>query len=154
MCDTDSIDNRMVYFVGPISGDRTFVSNMKEMAACIKSFGFIVLTEHAVADYPDIVLAKNIGINKADLTPQIIRKTDIDWLNQACALIAEVSIPSHGVGVEIEHALTYGTRILCLYKRGQKVSPMILGINELNASVRSYADIEEAKILIEKFLKA
>ena len=39
------------------------------------------------------------------LTDREIYQRDIDWINQADVLIAEVSQPSHGVGYEISYAL-------------------------------------------------
>ncbi|MBP9811807.1 hypothetical protein KBC86_00380 [Candidatus Gracilibacteria bacterium] len=44
--------------------------------------------------------------------------------------IAEVSIPATGLGIEIGFASAYGKRILCVYKKGSKVSASLKKVTE------------------------
>jgi nucleoside 2-deoxyribosyltransferase len=69
---------------------------------------------------------------------------DVAWIATAEALIAEVSVPSHGVGYEIAYALRAGKRVLCLAQNQRKVSKMITGNPDPNLTFRAYADASEA----------
>jgi nucleoside 2-deoxyribosyltransferase len=67
-------------------------------------------------------------------------------------LIAEVSIPSHGVGYEIGFALGIGKPVLALYQQGRKVSKMISGNPDAHLQVKAYENSDEAVRLIKNFL--
>jgi nucleoside 2-deoxyribosyltransferase len=60
-------------------------------------------------------------------SPREVYDRDVNWIAAADVLIAEVSVPSHGVGYEIGHALGLGKPVLCLAQHGRKVSKMISG---------------------------
>jgi 2'-deoxynucleoside 5'-phosphate N-hydrolase len=67
-------------------------------------------------------------------------------------VIAEVSVPSHGVGYEIGFALANGKPVLALYQQGRKVSKMISGNPDVNLRVKPYHDPAAAISLIRDFL--
>jgi nucleoside 2-deoxyribosyltransferase len=67
-------------------------------------------------------------------------------------LIAEVSVPSHGVGYEIGFALGLRKPVLALYQEGRKVSKMISGNLDPNLLVKSYQNSEDAVKLVRAFL--
>lgn len=142
----------IIYFAGAMRGDRSKEENMKRIVQFIKELGIPVLTEHVVADDP---------IEKIDVRQ--IEERDINWLNQATHVIAEVSGASTGVGREIEYGRTkhsFGhtpAKILCLYHADAefKASPMIRGMTAdryHNVTVLPYRTIEEAREIIKKFL--
>jgi len=72
---------------------------------------------------------------------------------RACdVLIAEVSMPSHGVGYEIAFSLGLRTLVLALPQEERTVSKMIGGNSDPNLSLKSYQTPQEAALQIRKFL--
>ena len=72
-------------------------------------------------------------------------------------MIAEVTIPSHGVGYEIGHAIASGQRrVLLLHRpfKGKKLSAMLGGIPEDRATVRQYEDVDQAEEIFKEFFGA
>jgi len=67
-------------------------------------------------------------------------------------LVAEVSVPSHGVGYEIGFALGLQKPVLALYQDGCKVSKMISGNPDSNLTVKLYRTSEDAIQIVRKFL--
>ncbi len=143
-----------IYFAGAVRGDRIAALAMRELIQWLKREKHIVLTEHIAAE----------DINDKLLAVEVIEKRDIDWIDQATHIIAEISGASTGTGREIEYARVkekFGkvpARILCLYHIDCEfsASPMIRGMSNdryPNVFVKSYGNIVEAKNLIENFLK-
>ena len=108
----------------------------------LKKFGK-VLTEHfAEAGIKDI--------GETEITDVKIHDRDMQWIETADVIVAEVSNPSLGVGYEIGRGIEKGKRILCLRNsNAKKLSAMISGCSEL--TVKNYDDIEDAKGFIDAF---
>lgn len=85
-------------------------------------------------------------------TAEEVYARDTAWIMGCDVLVAEVSTPSHGVGYEIGFALSLGKKVLCLHRRGVKVSKMILGNPDPHLSVRCYETIEQARHLLLDYL--
>jgi len=81
-----------------------------------------------------------------------IYKRDIHWLRASDVVVAEVSVPSLGVGYEIGKAEERGIRVLCLYRKGSRnrLSAMIGGNRSI--TVKEYVEIDEALAFIDEFL--
>jgi len=102
---------------------------------------------------PSAHLAESgVGAVEAALNPEAGYRRDVDWIRASEALIAEVSVPSHGVGYEIGFALGLGKPVLAIYQQGRKVSKMISGNQDANLQVRAYQDSSEAMQVIREFL--
>ena len=67
---------------------------------------------------------------------------DFDALEASDALLAEISTPSHGVGMEIEFAILKRKKVICLRRPDSKVSGLIAGTTTI--SVVTYLDREDA----------
>jgi nucleoside 2-deoxyribosyltransferase len=78
---------------------------------------------------------------------------DVGWIRASDVLIAEVSIPSHGVGYEIGFALGAGKPVLALHEQGCKVSKMISGNPDAHLQVKAYRDVQEGIRLMREFLQ-
>ena len=76
------------------------------------------------------------------------------WLKASSAIVADVTVPSLGVGYEIGVAETLNIPILCLYnpKNNGMLSAMLSG-NE-NLYCKEYNNIYEAKQLIDEFFSS
>ena len=90
---------------------------------------------------------------ESEISPREVYDRDMDWIRGCDVLIAEVSIPSHGVGYEIGFALGEGKQVLCLYQEGRKVSKMITGNSHPDLEIKSYRSIEDAISLAHEFLR-
>lgn len=136
---------KKIYFACSIRGGRQNSAIYKEIVEYLKT-KTTVLTEIFADDKltPD-------GMNKPS---DEIWQIDTDWIIQADALIAEVSSPSLGVGYEIAFAENLNKPILALYKKDQdgKLSAMIEGSPK--TTTKHYSDLDEAKKLIDEFLKS
>ncbi len=91
------------------------------------------------------------GKDNSDLDEEIYER-DIRWLMSSDVVVADVSVPSIGVGYEVGKAEEWGKRVLCLYRDGSpnRLSAMIGGNSGI--TVREYGGVEEALALIDEFL--
>ena len=128
-----------IYFAGSIRGGRDEKNVYLQIIDYLSTFGE-VLTEH--------IGREHIEKNNSD---NYIFNRDIMWLKASSALVADVTVPSLGVGYEIGVAETLNIPILCLYnpKNNGILSAMLSG-NE-NLSCKEYNNINEAKQLIDDF---
>lgn len=134
-----------IYFAGSITGGRDDKDLYAQMIPMLKEYGE-VLTEHI----------GNAGLTEVGeqeiLTAQQIFERDVAWLREADVIVAEVTIPSLGVGYEIGLAESLGKRILCIYREreGKKTSAMLLGNPRIN-TITNYSDISELKEIFNQF---
>jgi nucleoside 2-deoxyribosyltransferase len=92
--------------------------------------------------------------NERELTPQNVYDRDTNWIKNCDVLIAEVSVPSHGVGYEIAFALNIKKTVLCIYQKDRRVSKMITGNSDGLLSVRAYANVKEAISQVRFYMSA
>jgi 2'-deoxynucleoside 5'-phosphate N-hydrolase len=135
-----------IYFSGSVSGGREDVGLYLQIIMQLKEHG-LVLTEH-IGD------ARLDARGEPDLSDVEIHDRDLAWLRQADCLVAEVTIPSLGVGYEIGKATEWGKSVLCLFRTGNRsvLSPMIAGSN--GAVVREYRNVGELNEIFYEFFKA
>jgi 2'-deoxynucleoside 5'-phosphate N-hydrolase len=133
-----------IYFAGAIRGGRGNAALYTEMISFLDTFGE-VLTEH-VGDQ---------GLTEAgDDGPddRFIHDRDMAWLYQSDMVVAEVSMPSLGVGYELGLAVSLGKPILSLFRSGsdKKLSAMISGSPDIE--VIEYSGIKDACESIKEFI--
>lgn len=82
-----------------------------------------------------------------------IYENDIINIDKANALVAEVSIPSTGLGMEIQYALDKNKKVLCLYESAKEknVSKMILTCKEMDKE--KYSNVGDLEKIIDNFFK-
>ncbi len=134
-----------IYFAGAIRAGRDDADLYADLIRYLGRFG-TVLTAH-VGDAA--LLAEEQFLTEAE-----IFQRDMQWLEAADFVVAEVSTPSLGVGFEIGMAQTMGKEICCLYRRqeGRGLSAMIIGNQAL--SVHAYANYGAAERLLANFVEA
>jgi 2'-deoxynucleoside 5'-phosphate N-hydrolase len=134
-----------IYFAGSIRGGRIDVPVYQRMIEYLSSFGE-VLTEH-VGD-PSLGEQGDDGPDDG-----YIHNRDMAWLSACDLVVAEVSVPSLGVGYELGHAVAMNKPILCLYKPepGRPLSAMIGGSPGIQTA--RYSSLDEAKRILAGFLK-
>lgn len=134
---------KKVYFACSIRGGRDDAAIYKKLVETIKKDAK-VLTE--------IFADKKLTAAGMKDPPGDIWSNDIRWIEQAHALIAEVTNPSLGVGYEIAKAEKMGKPILCLFRpEGErKLSAMIQG--SPSATVVEYRQFKTAAHAIQEFI--
>ena len=121
--------------------DRDLVTIGRFLEA-IESAGHRVPTRH-VADP---------GGKEADrrLTDTELAQRDLAWVAASDALVAEVSTPSHGVGIEVMAALARALPVLLLRRADAPVSRLLLGLPAVVTA--AYATTDEGCAAIRTFL--
>jgi hypothetical protein len=133
-----------IYFAGSIRGGRENVAFYHDLIELLSEYGE-VLTSH-VGDTEMSVKGED------GITDKTVYQRDMEWMCRADVLVADVSVPSLGVGYEIARAEMREIPILCLYhaKARRPLSAIVSG-NPLLQIVR-YRDKEEAGDTVRKFM--
>lgn len=136
---------KRIYFACSIRGGREDAKTYAELVEHIKTKAN-VLTEI----FADGKLTSQ-GMNKPS---KVIWQTDINWIREADAVIAEVTNPSLGVGYEISKAEDMGKPVLALFYNDneRKLSAMIDG--SPNVKSIHYTKLVDAKQAIDEFVSA
>jgi 2'-deoxynucleoside 5'-phosphate N-hydrolase len=132
-----------IYFACSVTGGREFESVYQTIVAALEAEGHVIPTSHLAS-------SEVVGLEKI-VSPQDVYLRDIQWIDQADMVIAEVSTPSHGVGYEVAYALNIGKPVLCLYQQGRAVSKMLTGNTHAHILVKTYQTREEAAEIACKF---
>ena len=137
-----------IYFAGSIMGGTEKEEEYKNLIKFLNNFGQ-VLTEH-IWEEQAINQTKKIFSTKKD---EYVYLRDTKWIDQSDIIIAEVSIPSLGVGYELGYAESKNKEIICLYDLNstKNLSYMLSG-NKKNKIIK-YKNLEEARNELGKYLK-
>jgi 2'-deoxynucleoside 5'-phosphate N-hydrolase len=135
-----------IYFAGSIRGGRKNASVYRSLIAYLSGFGE-VLTEHV----GDASISEEGNDGPDD---RYIHDRDMAWLSGCDFMVAEVSVPSLGVGYELGCAVALEKPILCLYaaESERMLSAMIAGSPGIRTAV--YASVDDAKKIMSGFLKS
>ena len=136
-----------IYFAASIRGGREDQNKYNELIRFLSS-KVEVLTEHI----GDSSLEQT---GEQNLSDKEIYQRDLEWLESADAVIAEVTNPSLGVGYELGIAEKLGKPVLCLYDdsdHNRTLSAMISGNH--NITTFRYTSLDQAKEEILDFLNS
>jgi len=133
-----------IYFACSITGGREFESVYQQIVAALLADGHEIPTSHLVES--------EVTVRERLVTPQDVYERDVNWIRECDVLIAEVSVPSHGVGYEIGYALQIRKPVLCIHQEDRKVSKMITGNSDQALKVVSYTTVDEAISKSQVFL--
>ena len=134
-----------IYFAASIRGGRKDQNKYNELIGFLSS-KVEVLTEH--------VGGLSLGqTGEQDFTDKEIYQRDLEWLESADAVIAEVTNPSLGVGYELGVAEKLGKPVLCLFDdsdHNRNLSAMISGNHKITTF--RYTSLDQAKEEIVSFI--
>jgi nucleoside 2-deoxyribosyltransferase len=134
-----------IYFACSITGGREFEPIYQALTAALLADGHEIPTAH---------LAGSAVVElETRVSPREVFDRDVGWISTADALLAEVSVPSHGVEYEIGLALAASKPVLCLCQKDRKVSKMISGNPHPELKFQSYRDAPEAIRLAREFVR-
>lgn len=134
-----------IYFACSITGGRQDELVYQRLVSALQKYGHEVPT--ALLASPDVMPLEGI------VSAEDVYSRDVGWITECDMLLAEVSTPSHGVGYEIGLALSLGKKVLCLYRKGGKVSKMILGNPHPQLTVHAYDSPDQAVDLLSTYLE-
>jgi nucleoside 2-deoxyribosyltransferase len=95
---------------------------------------------------------KAIEWDYVNLDDANIYKRDMGWLVNSDLVVAEVTIPSLGVGYEIGYAVSLGKPVICLFKKqsGKRLSAMINGNKKVKTIV--WESLEDVKTRVTEYI--
>ena len=134
-----------IYFAASIRGGRKDQNKYNELIQFLSS-EVEVLTEHV----GDSSLEQT---GEQNLSDKEIYERDLEWLESADAVIAEVTNPSLGVGYELGIAEKLGKPVLCLLDdsdHNRTLSAMISGNHKITTF--RYTSLDQAKEEIISFI--
>lgn len=133
-----------IYFCGSIRGGRELASTYETLIKQLQVHGR-VLTEHLGDD-------NEIQSRDRVLSDRAIHDRDLKWIRESDVVVAEVTVPSLGVGYEIGRAIEMGKPVLCLFNTGTKsvLSAMIAG--SPGVAMHDYSDPVELRDLLKDFI--
>lgn len=127
----------MIYFSGSISGGRGDIAVYRNFVNALENAGHRVLAGSVVSE--------TIGAEGDRLPSEDIFDRDVGWLEDVAheggVLVADVSMPSIGVGYEIAAArYRFGIQVICLYRptHSKRCSAMVAG--DTGIELISYSD--------------
>ena len=134
-----------IYFCGSIRGGRQLASSYEKLIVRLSGYGK-VLTEHLGSD--EIIENKD-----RILTDKEIHDRDMQWVRESDVVVADVTVPSLGVGYEIGRAIEMGKPLLCLFNSSSDytLSAMIAGSEEVVN--HTYENLEELGVILDQFFK-
>lgn len=136
-----------IYFAGSIMGGREKQRDYFELIEFCKNFGN-VLTEHIGKEETKILDEKVRYSDKEDIHVYL---RDTKWIDICDIIIADVSVPSLGVGYEIGYGESLGKKVICLYcNNSEKTLSYMLSGNLKNVIIR-YNSIEDVKEQLNKY---
>ena len=132
-----------MYFAGAVRAGREDAGIYAELLTLLGRRA-TVLTEHVGA-----ALSEQ---GEDGLSDRAIHDRDLGWLASADAVVAEVTVPSLGVGYEVARALALGKPVLCLHRpqAGRRLSAMIAGAP--GVEVVEYGDPGAVEAALGRFL--
>jgi hypothetical protein len=131
-----------IYLAAAMTHTGRDLGAIQALLQCLESEGHEVPTRH-VSD----PRGREV---EGEISDVELARRDLGWVAGCDALVAEVSTPSHGVGVEVAAALAAGKRVLLAYRRGTVVSRLLLGLPEVE--ILAYANTSEACEGVRAFL--
>jgi hypothetical protein len=135
-----------IYFSASISGGRQDAPRYAALISALAVHGQ-VLTEHIGSS--DLSDGGEDGPNDSEIYAR-----DIEWLEMADLVVAEVTTPSLGVGYEVARAARMEKPVVCLFRpdSGRRLSAMIRG----NPAVRvlEYRSEDDPRAVADRVIAA
>lgn len=139
-----------IYLSGSIAAGRERLEVYQKIQKTLESLGHTI-TSPQTTD-PNV---GEKGEGESGLTPRAIYLRDMSQLRISEAMVAEVTIPSLGVGYEVARALERNLPVLCLFdkKTARHIpSAMIAGNPHPKMTFVEYDDLELLRPIIESFI--
>lgn len=121
-----------IYFAVPLIANRD-LEKARQIAGILEKLGCEIISKWVL----------DSSLSPA-YTARSIYERDTSWVNNCELIVAEVSKPSHGVGMEIMLAHTLGKKVICIYEKNTTLSNLIRGMpGAVLVEYSSFSDLEE-----------
>ena len=118
----------LVYIAGGLTGaKRAFLARYGLIREGCNAAGFDSYLPH-----------EDTGPREAEIDPARVLESNLSALNRAVAIVAELTLQSHGVGIEIQHAFFRGIPVIGIAKDGADVSRMVRSHPALSGDILRY----------------
>lgn len=127
-----------IYFSGSISGGRADLPLYRRIVAALEQDGHRVLA--------GAVTSESVGSGGEAIGPREIFERDLRWIEESDVLVADVSMPSIGVGYEVAAArYRFAIPVICLYRPGPtaRCSAMVAGDGGIELLEYSEAEFDQ-----------
>jgi nucleoside 2-deoxyribosyltransferase len=133
-----------IYFAASIRGGRGLQATYQAIVDHLKRSGHAVLSENVAFE----------TMAEQGISDEAIYAQDTAWLDECDVVVAEVTVPSLGVGYEIGYALHKAHKpVLCLCKAETHLSAMLRGNTAPGLRIVVYADLPQALVETDQFLQ-
>lgn len=134
-----------IYLAASIRGGRRLQPTYQALVDYLRESGHVVLSEGVAFE----------TMAEQGVSDEVIYRQDTAWLDACDVVVAEVTVPSLGVGYEIGYALhRAGKPVLCLCQQGANLSAMLAGNTAPTMRVAFYENLAGALQEIDEFLAA
>jgi thymidylate kinase len=114
-----SFDKCLIYVSGPLlDSTETTLAHYTDIANWCAECGFTPYLPHLQTAHP-----------QRQTSPRLVHGKNFAAISESCAVIADISTPSHGVGIELAYADFQGIPTICLLQTHTSISKMVLGLN-------------------------
>ncbi len=122
------------YLAVPLSFGRD-LGFAKRIAEVLKKLGYEITSPWVLDEDPSW-----------GMTAEAITKRDLEAIETSDLLVADVSRPSTGVGMEIMYALMKGVKVICVTRVGLPISGLVAGNPDISLVIISDEEELEEKL--------
>lgn len=124
-----------IYFAASIRGGRQLLPTYQAIVQHLQAAGHTVLSEGIAFT----------TMAEQGVSDEAIYRQDTAWLDACDVVVAEVTVPSLGVGYEIGYALHHAHKpVLCLCQQGTNLSAMLTGNTADGLTIAFYENTDGA----------
>lgn len=135
-----------IYFAGSIMGGREKQQDYANLINYLKKFG-TVLTEHIGKE--DTHIKNEVKYSEKIDEHTYIR--DTKWIVECDIIIADVSVPSLGVGYELGFGESLNKDIVCIYDNNSQKSLSYMLSGNVKNEIIKYDSLEDIKEKITEY---
>lgn len=106
-----------------------------------------------LAGFDSYLPHEDTGARSDNLDPVRVCDANLAAINRSVAVVAEVSVASHGVGIEVQYAVDRGKPVVAVAQARTDLSRMLLGHPGLRTRIHRYNRAEEVPALVAGVLK-
>lgn len=133
---------KKIYFAGSITGGRDKQEEYLDLIEYLTEFGQVMTKDVWNENFEN---QKNIE--------ESIYKRHVEWIDSSDIIIAEISVPSMGVGYELGYSEFKNKKIICLYDENSEKEPSMMISGNIKNNIIRYKNLQEVKKILKEMLQ-
>ena len=133
---------KKIYFAGSITGGRDKQEEYLDLIEYLTEFGQVMTKDVWNENFEN---QKNIE--------ESIYKRHVEWIDSSDIIIAEISVPSMGVGYELGYSESKNKKIICLYDENSEKEPSMMISGNIKNNIIRYKNLQEVKKILKEMLQ-